>query len=381
METLRHYQKPLFWAVLLHIALLALFFISFDSAKEAPGKPVEPQPETIQASMANEGQIQQELTKLQEKERAKQQQQQALELKRQEEEKHLEELKALGKAAEAQAAKKLEELQQKLALAERQRHEEEKRLAELESRRKEESKRKEEAEKQRQEEEKRLVVLEAKRQEALKKAADENKAEEQQRLAEQAKFQTEAKASNALKKKAEAEAKQKAEQRQAEEAKRKEDEASRQKAEAEAKRKTKAEAEAKAAEEDAQRKAAEETKRQAGRVRVLKEQLEAEGLAMSAKQAALDQAKAKAMAAIKQKVQSNWIRPPSAGAGLSCKIRVRLMPGGDVADAKAVESECNGDAAFHQSAEAAVLRASPLPMPSEPELQTEFREFEFRFKP
>lgn len=51
MEMLRQYQRPLLWALLLHLALLALFFISFNSGEQSQGKPEEAQPETIKATM------------------------------------------------------------------------------------------------------------------------------------------------------------------------------------------------------------------------------------------------------------------------------------------------------------------------------------------
>jgi colicin import membrane protein len=65
---------------------------------------------------------------------------------------------------------------------------------------------------------------------------------------------------------------------------------------------------------------------------------------------------------------------------LSCIIRVKLLPGGDVIDATVVEG--SGDAAFDRSAEAAVRRASPLPLPADRELFDEhFRTFNLHFKP
>lgn len=69
---------------------------------------------------------------------------------------------------------------------------------------------------------------------------------------------------------------------------------------------------------------------------------------------------------IAQKVERNWVQPASARAGLSCRVRVRQLPTGDVGS---VEIEtCNGDEAVRRSIEAAVLRASPLPLPPDPRL-------------
>ena len=65
--------------------------------------------------------------------------------------------------------------------------------------------------------------------------------------------------------------------------------------------------------------------------------------------------------ALQQKVVRNWSPPPSAAEGLDCEVRVRQTPRGEVLDARVVR--CNGDAAVARSIEAAVRRASPLPVP------------------
>ena len=87
-----------------------------------------------------------------------------------------------------------------------------------------------------------------------------------------------------------------------------------------------------------------------------------------------------AAAAIKQKVARSWIRPVSAAGGLKCTIQVRLMSDGTVIDATVVAS--SGDAIFDRSAESAVHKASPLPVPKDKELATkEFASFKFLFDP
>ncbi|MDH5179732.1 MAG: cell envelope integrity protein TolA [Gammaproteobacteria bacterium] len=65
---------------------------------------------------------------------------------------------------------------------------------------------------------------------------------------------------------------------------------------------------------------------------------------------------------IKAKVQQNWNIPASAKTGMSCEIQVRLSPGGDVIQMKLTKS--SGDATFDRSAENAVRKAVPLPVPS-----------------
>ena len=65
--------------------------------------------------------------------------------------------------------------------------------------------------------------------------------------------------------------------------------------------------------------------------------------------------------ALQQKVLRNWARPASARAGLDCLVQVRQSATGEVISARVVS--CNGDAATERSIEAAVYKASPLPLP------------------
>lgn len=237
------------------------------------------------------------------------------------------------KAAEAETARKRE--QQRLADLEKRREQEKRKLAKLEQERKAreqaEAKRKAE-EKQRAEVEKtRLAKLETER-----KALEKKQAEEKARLAK-------------------LEAKRKAEEQRA----RKEAEAKRVAAE-------KAEAKRKAAEAAARAKAEQEARESA-----LAEQMQAE-------QDARDRALAEA--AIKSKVQRNWLQPPgTAEQGLKCTVRVRLGASGSVLMVSIQESSGNG--AFDRSVEQAVYKADPLPMPTSPTLNAAFRDLEFIFDP
>lgn len=82
---------------------------------------------------------------------------------------------------------------------------------------------------------------------------------------------------------------------------------------------------------------------------------------------------------IRQKVGRNWHRPSQSATGLSCVARLRIAPGGEVLSAVIVRS--SGDAAFDRSVEAAVLRATPLPVPADAALFEHFRDLELKFKP
>jgi colicin import membrane protein len=213
---------------------------------------------------------------------------------------------------------------------------------------------------------------------AERKRAEERKAEEARRqLALEEKRRVEAE----QKKKAEAEAKRKAEQaakqKAAAERKRKAELAAKQKAEAEKKKKArKAELAAKQKAEAEARRKAEEAARARAEAE-MRAQLEAE-------QGRLEEQRVQSVlgeyvAYIADKVERNWLRPPGSAAGLECTVNVKLIPGGDVVSARVVQS--SGDTVFDDSAEKAVLRAAPLPVPDDPSIAKHFRDFNFVFKP
>lgn len=131
---------------------------------------------------------------------------------------------------------------------------------------------------------------------------------------------------------------------------------------------------------------AEEEKQQ---VLLARQQAEAAKKAAAEKaKAAAEKAKAEhnrqatitATTAIQRKVNNRWIRPLSSIKGLNCTIRVKLLPSGDVMNASVVRS--SGDSIFDRSAENAVRKASPLPVPKDRALFTKkYRSFTFEFKP
>ena len=57
---------------------------------------------------------------------------------------------------------------------------------------------------------------------------------------------------------------------------------------------------------------------------------------------------------------ANWLRPPTARAGLRCRLRIVQIPGGEVISA-AIAGACNGDKATRRSLVGAVERAGSLP--------------------
>lgn len=229
---------------------------------------------------------------------------------------------------------------------------------------------KKQAEDKRRKEEQRLKELKKKQEQEKKRLAD---LEKKRKAEEKEKKQAEAKRKADAKKKAEVEKKRKAElakKRKAEEARKKAEAEKRRKAEAEKKRKAeearkKAEAEKKRKAEEAARLAAE----QKAREDALAEQLEAERLASE---------RDRFLVLIKDKIERNWLRPTTVNECLKALMRVRLIPGGGVAAVSIVRGSGNG--AFDRSAEQAIYKADPLPVPTGNGFET-FRDFNIEFKP
>lgn len=83
-----------------------------------------------------------------------------------------------------------------------------------------------------------------------------------------------------------------------------------------------------------------------------------------AAQASADQAlRDKYQRQINQRVVSKWNRPLNARNGMITILRITVLPGGEVQSVITLKS--SGDAAFDASAEEAVRRSSPLPVPSD----------------
>lgn len=80
---------------------------------------------------------------------------------------------------------------------------------------------------------------------------------------------------------------------------------------------------------------------------------------------------------IAQDVENSWIRPVSSRQGQSCEVIVTQASSGDVIDVR-VQS-CDSTDTFRESVKRAVMRASPLPLPPDPELFE--RQIHFTFKP
>ena len=79
-------------------------------------------------------------------------------------------------------------------------------------------------------------------------------------------------------------------------------------------------------------------------------------------------------------VVANWSRPPSARNDMEARLRVELIPTGEVVSVTVLSS--SGNTAFDRSAEAAVRKARRFEVPSETRLfEQQFRSFVLLFKP
>ncbi|WP_455235161.1 cell envelope integrity protein TolA [Thiogranum longum] len=303
---LRERPRPFIYALLVHVALLAVLVFSLDwqsAIKPSTARKKAP----VQAVVVDAAKLDSEI-----------QRQKQIEDKKQRE-----------------AQEQLKRLEEQAAEAQRKRKQEEQRLAELQRKKQEEAKRQAETER------KRKAELAAKK----KAEAERKRQEEEKRKAE-----------------AEAERKRQEEEKRKAEAERKRQEEEKRKAEAERKLKAEEEARRKAAEQEMQARLAAEQERLATQRR-------------SAMQRMIDEY----VVYIQEKVQRSWIRPPSSGSELSCTVEVRLIPSGEVIDATIVRG--SGNPAFDRSVEAAVFKASPLPVPPDPEVMEQFRSLRFEFKP
>lgn len=322
--------RPIIFAVLVHAALIGLLLVGLDWTPKVQPQ-MAGQPEAVQANVVDEAKLQAEMRRKKEEDQRK---------KRQEQERQ----------------KKLEDQAKQ---AQQTREQEEKRLAQLEEQRKQQQ---EQTAKQQQEEAARLEKIKQEQQaetEHLEKLKQEKQAMEQKRQEEEKRLQ-------------EIKAKQAAEEQRAAEQKRQEE---KRLAEEQTKRKI----------EEEQKRKADEEKQRRDAEQQLKEQLEAEEQAAQAA-ARAQQVKsllAQYAASIQQRVTRSWLKPPSIRPGMTCTVRVKLAPGGQVVDAKVVVS--SGDAVFDRSVEGAVYKASPLPWPTDQGvlefLDRENREIEFTFKP
>lgn len=78
-------------------------------------------------------------------------------------------------------------------------------------------------------------------------------------------------------------------------------------------------------------------------------------------------------------ISQQWILPDQVDNRLSSQFRIRLAPNGTVLDVTLTRS--SGDPILDRSAQSAIYKASPLPVPSDPEMFNVFREISLTVRP
>ena len=84
-------------------------------------------------------------------------------------------------------------------------------------------------------------------------------------------------------------------------------------------------------------------------------------------------------ALILQVISEKWVIPTQANKKLTCELMIRTAPGGVVLDVQVTKA--SGDPSLDRSARAAVLNASPLPVPKDSAAFDAFRQFVLKVKP
>lgn len=159
-----------------------------------------------------------------------------------------------------------------------------------------------------------------------------------------------------------------------------------QKAEAEAERKREAERrrqeeERRRAEAERQRQEAERQRREEQERQRRIEEAQAQEEARQAAELAASQTQSY-MAMMRERIERNWSRPPSARRGMTAELLINLVPTGQVVNVTVVRS--SGDAAFDRAAEQAVRRVDRFTelqgMPAEL-FERNFRQVKLIFSP
>ena len=188
------------------------------------------------------------------------------------------------------------------------------------------------------------------------------------------------------KKKAEAEKKKKleAEKKKKLEAEKKKKLEAEKKKKLEAEKKKKAEAEKKKKLEAEKKKKAEAEKKK--KAEAVKKKKEAERKKREAEQVQRERDEQEAVSAfgavawaIQEEVRTNWNPPAGDFEGFSVLFTIRVDREGNVTSVTMVRS--SGNARFDESAENAIYKASPLPIPGEPRFYEYLKEFDFKFSP
>ena len=118
-------------------------------------------------------------------------------------------------------------------------------------------------------------------------------------------------------------------------------------------------------------------KRQQQMQQLLQKQIAAEQRQLEAQQLQGEVARYKAM--VLQAIAAQWIVPDGIDKDATCQLLISVAPDGVVLDVQLLSS--SGNVILDRSAQTAVLKASPLPVPEAKKLFAEFRTIKLTVKP
>ena len=84
---------------------------------------------------------------------------------------------------------------------------------------------------------------------------------------------------------------------------------------------------------------------------------------------------------ISDRIRRNIIEPPNLQGNPEVEIELRILPGGEVLEPSVRVRRSSGNPAYDQAVERAVMKASPLPVPSDPALFNMIRELNLKVRP
>ena len=84
---------------------------------------------------------------------------------------------------------------------------------------------------------------------------------------------------------------------------------------------------------------------------------------------------------IQDRIRRNIVEPPNLQGNPEVEFDVRLLPGGDVMEGTVRLKRSSGNPAYDQAVERAILKSSPLPLPSDPSIFSMFRELNLKIRP
>ena len=84
---------------------------------------------------------------------------------------------------------------------------------------------------------------------------------------------------------------------------------------------------------------------------------------------------------IQDRVKRFIVEPANLQGNPEVEVELRILPGGDVLEPSVRVRRSSGNPAYDQAVERAILKASPLPVPSDPSLFNQLRELNLKVRP